>query len=876
MKNINKFISPKLFNPTTLFCVLWLAFLFDFNLFSIPTNNHVIPTNKPTIVKAERHKPRTVNIHHPTQSQMINIEDNQTKSHLVKNNMHHANVSDDWLATVENDIRQAEYSITWQKANYLADITSAYHAVNRVHNFRAYFTPDGVRMMRRINSESEGAWGLTLKQYGYADHYRPIDSGNLTVHDNRIVYHRDNIIEWYTNETQGLRQGFTIIEPPLESERLELDLMPSGDLSMALIDDNTAVSFNSSDGVAVARYDNFEATDVTGKPLPTKLAFVSSAKVKSGFDASGEQQNLRITIDTSTAIYPISLAPIVTKPKWTFESDQAYANFGAVVATAGDVNGDGYDDIIVTAPYFDGGQVDEGWIFLYQGTIVGPDTTSFWWLEGNKEYAYFGASAGTAGDVNGDGFSDIIVGAYSYESGEAKEGRVFVYYGSAINLNLNPGWTAEGNQDYAYFGYSVGTAGDVNGDGFDDVVVGAPRFDAGETEEGRAFVFLGSVVGLRRVPSWITEGNQAYAEFGTSISAAGDVNGDGFDDVIVGAPNYSLNHANEGQVYLYYGSASGLNQTPTWTAMNNHAYSHFGMVVGNTGDVNGDGFDDVFVGAPKQSIEEASFGQVYVYYGSEIGLKITEDWTVQSTQADDQFGEVVSHAGDVNGDGFDDMLIGAYRYDDNQVDKGRVYLYYGTNAGLSQSPSWYVDGNQEVSYFGKSVGTAGDINGDGFDDIIIGVPWYSFDQTTIDEETEEIFTEVIRKAGRAYLYYGGNGKVNNTDLESVTVPEVIATSTHESGTVLADNTEESISNPSPEHIAPPITTEPNQSEEAVQASSVRPPAKTKPTPVPSLFNLPITGTTLSQSAPILPIILGEIMIIVLGIGAIREIIKRYW
>ena len=153
----------------------------------------------------------------------------------------------------------------------------------------------------------------------------------------------------------------------------------------------------------------------------------------------------------------------------------------------------------------------------------------------NQVGARFGRSVGTAGDVNGDGFADIIVGAEQYDNGQTDEGRVYVFLGSKTGLNSTADWTAESDQAEALFGKLVRTAGDVNGDGYADVIVGAPFFDGGQTDEGRAYLYLGSAMGLNATADWTAEGNQTEARFGTSAGTAGDVNGDGYSDVIIGA-----------------------------------------------------------------------------------------------------------------------------------------------------------------------------------------------------------------------------------------------------------------------------------------------------------------------------------------------------
>jgi hypothetical protein len=150
-----------------------------------------------------------------------------------------------------------------------------------------------------------------------------------------------------------------------------------------------------------------------------------------------------------------------------------------------------------------------------------------WTAESNQASAFFGNSVATAGDVNGDGYADVIVGAPCYDLGASNGGRAFVYHGAAAGLNTNPNWTTWGNQTNALFGNAVATAGDVNGDGYADVIVGAYWYDNGQFDEGGAFVYHGSAAGLSTTPNWTAEGNQIQAFFGNAVATAGDVNGDG-------------------------------------------------------------------------------------------------------------------------------------------------------------------------------------------------------------------------------------------------------------------------------------------------------------------------------------------------------------
>ncbi|MBN2006513.1 MAG: FG-GAP repeat protein, partial [Anaerolineae bacterium] len=429
-----------------------------------------------------------------------------------------------------------------------------------------------------------------------------------------------------------------------------------------------------------------------------------------------------------------------TIPSWVTESDQAGANFGIPVAAAGDVNGDGYADVIVGAPYYDNGQTDEGRALVYHGSASGLSTTAVWTAESDQANAYFGRAVGTAGDVNGDGYADVIVGGYGYDNGETDEGRTFIYHGSTTGLSTTADWTAEGNQTGANFGRSAGTAGDVNGDGYGDVIVGAPMYDNGETDEGRTFIYHGSTTGLSTTADWTAEGNQNDAYFGHSVGTAGDVNGDGYADVIVGAHGYDGGETNEGRAIVYHGSMTGLSTTAGWSAESDQENAYFGISVGTAGDVNGDGYADVIAGAPYYDSGQTDEGRAYVYYGSATGLSTAMDWASESDQASARFGYSVGTAGDVNGDGYSDAIVSAPSYDGGETDEGRAYVYRGSATGLDLA--WIGESNQADAWFGYAGGTAGDVNGDGYADVIIGA--YRYDNGETDE-------------GRAFLYYGNGG-----------------------------------------------------------------------------------------------------------------------
>jgi len=168
-------------------------------------------------------------------------------------------------------------------------------------------------------------------------------------------------------------------------------------------------------------------------------------------------------------------------------------------------------------------------------------------------------SVATAGDVNGDGYDDLVVGALASEGGK---GKVYVYYGSVDGLSESVGWTATGEYGTDEFGISVATAGYVNGDGYADLVVGAPHY--WNPDKGKVYVYYGSASGMgsnNRPPDWTAVGEDTGELFGYSVATAGNVNGDDYDDLIVGDPGYN---SYQGKVYVYRGTASGLEDSPVW------------------------------------------------------------------------------------------------------------------------------------------------------------------------------------------------------------------------------------------------------------------------------------------------------------------------
>ncbi|QQS36631.1 MAG: FG-GAP repeat protein [Ignavibacteriales bacterium] len=418
----------------------------------------------------------------------------------------------------------------------------------------------------------------------------------------------------------------------------------------------------------------------------------------------------------------------------------ADSRFGWSVSSAGDVNGDGFDDVIVGACSSDAAGSAAGSAFIYLGG--NPMSQDFYLqINGSTAGDRLGISVSTAGDVNGDGYSDVIVGADRNDTGGANSGSAYIFYGGQVMNNIaDVILTGEAVSDV--FGYSVSEAGDVNGDGYSDVIVGAIGNDAGGTSAGRAYIYLGGSP-MDIFADVILTGETAGDSFGSSVSSAGDANGDGYSDAVVGADLNDVAGNTAGRAYIYFGGSSMDNITDV--VLTGAASSDvFGSSVSSAGDINGDGYSDVIVGAQQNDTGGDNAGRAYVYFGGESMDNIAD--VILTGEEGERFGGSVSIAGDMNGDGYTDVIVGAHFNDAGGVNAGRAYLYTNSLTG-SDIPDEFFTGSNDQDFLGCSVSTAGDVNGDGYDDVIVGA-W----GTGTSEQ------------GSAYIFLGGSGMDNIADI----------------------------------------------------------------------------------------------------------------
>jgi hypothetical protein len=344
----------------------------------------------------------------------------------------------------------------------------------------------------------------------------------------------------------------------------------------------------------------------------------------------------------------------------------------------------------------------------------GTATSPIWWFrvgarsaDGDRDRSW-----GSELDLNGDGYADVAVGSPGSNGGR---GRVDVYYGGPTGIGTVPSVTLRGVAAGDSFGNAVASAGDVNGDGFGDLVVGAYLADpGGRMTAGSASVFHGSAAGVVIAPARVLEGIAAGDFFGFSVAGAGDVNGDGFSDLVVGAYAAAPGGRMEaGSASVFHGSASGVAMAPARVLEGAVARDRFGWSVASAGDVNGDGFSDVIVGAYAAAPGgRTEAGSANVFHGSASGVVMAPARVLEGGAAGDRFGVSVASAGDVNSDGFGDLVVGAYfAAPGGRVDAGSASVFHGGASGVVMAPARVLEGGAAGDFFGLSVASAGDARG---------------------------------------------------------------------------------------------------------------------------------------------------------------------
>ena len=369
--------------------------------------------------------------------------------------------------------------------------------------------------------------------------------------------------------------------------------------------------------------------------------------------------------------------------------------------------------------------------------VVGTDSDHTIATSDGASYDYLGYRGVTTGDFNGDGYDDLIAGAYSDDDNGSGSGSVYMWYGSA---SLGTTFAAEsakivGPSSSAYFGRVTDNAGDVNGDGIDDVLVGAYGDDTAYLVYGNTSVFTGTadISTLLTVAdgATITNSSTLYY-FGYDVAGVGDTNGDGYDDfLITDHGGYSYNSA----AYLIHGAVSGITgsidvatDADASIGDSGNSGTYFGYEKTSTGgDFNGDGFADIVIGAYGNDADGSNYGRAFMWTGPVSGTSDATladvTFTATTSSGDTYLGRQSKTIGDFNGDGMEDLALGGYYYDAGAYDAGGVFIYWGATSWASTIDT--VDAGVEIrgsnsSDYLHAIHALGDIDGDGLDDVGLG------------------------------------------------------------------------------------------------------------------------------------------------------------
>ena len=371
--------------------------------------------------------------------------------------------------------------------------------------------------------------------------------------------------------------------------------------------------------------------------------------------------------------------------------------YGQVVCIVGDMNGDGKAEVAVTALKADpGGFTNAGSVFVYSGA----DWNLLYRFDGTFANENYGYSLDAAGDVDADGRADLIIGTEFGNALGIGTGLAHVVSGASGQIIR----TFIGQHANDRLGNAVGGAGDVNADGYDDLIVGANKTDVGGTDTGSAIVFSGYDGSIL----WTFDGIGAGDQFGEDVGAAGDVDGDGHADVLAGSNYNDVGASNAGMTRLFSGATG--QAIYTWYGANANDFQ--GVSVAGVGDASGDGVSDILVGIAGSDIGGSNAGAIKLFSGATGQLVYAR----YGSAGGDLFGRYVDAAGDIDGDGFGDFIAGMQLSDGGGTNSGGVRAFSGITGAIIGSFYGLHAGDE----MGERVSGTGDVDGDGFPDVIVG------------------------------------------------------------------------------------------------------------------------------------------------------------
>jgi hypothetical protein len=402
-----------------------------------------------------------------------------------------------------------------------------------------------------------------------------------------------------------------------------------------------------------------------------------------------------------------------------------YVDVGRVRA---DFNGDGWSDVFVGART-DGGATRAGSVRLYLGA-ASPTATPDRVIPGAADGDQFGQTVGLAGDVNADGFADVLVGAPMNDDRWTNAGQVYLFFGNPA-ADVSPDWVFRGEAADDRLGGDCVAAGDVDADGYADPLITTGDRDGPAPDVGAAYLFRGGP-SLSSIPQATITGAASADWLGRSCSASGDVNGDGYADVLAGVPGSDAPGVDVGRVILLLGSP--LLDLDVDLVIDGPVGPYFGFGVAHLGDVDGDGFGDWVAADPQFATYR---GVLFLFRGGDT-VDPVPDVRLEGEGPWNDY--ALSIAGcDLDGNALTDMTVGARANSGGGPGAGRVYSYLASGDVLSATPAYVWTGSRAQENLGHAIACAGDVNGDGRSDLVLGAP--------------AAITPTI--PGRVYLHLGG-------------------------------------------------------------------------------------------------------------------------
>lgn len=556
-------------------------------------------------------------------------------------------------------------------------------------------------------SVRQGRWKYTMRPTSINGFNLPTDSAILN--EEMLEIKAGPLTSRFQNSSLGVSRSWVVDTNPSSSQLLSLNLNTSKDFTHEIDGDEVLVFL---DGKYLFAWQTLRAWDSNNQDLLTRY------KVEHG--------SLTIEVDTTNATFPIFIDPVATAPAWSTYGN-GEQDYGSAVRFVGDVNGDGFTDVMVGQNRYSNNGPNgenhalEGRVLLFLGSSTGLAQSAAWSFEPDVPTSLIGSTIRGLGDIDGDGFDDVGVGweLAQVSSGGTDftfAGKILVFHGQSgqqgfgsMTEVVNPSPT---NSDR--FG-NVFTVGDFNCDGNFDLAVGS-RFAA--STAGKVWILLGDGNSFPTLGT-VLQGT-GTDNFGHSVGATNllglSINGVDCSDLVVGSSGYDSPGFNDrGRVGIYAGSALGISSTPVSTRDGSMAGATLGGSLAILGDINSDGIVDIAAGASGQN---AANGAVYVFPGTATGIGAAN---IINGVGAERFGSSIT-VGDINGDGARDLIVAASNYTNPETNEGAVYVFQNNSGTFEQVQ--LLEGDVANGGYGFSIHSGFDLNGDSIDDLLIGARDY--------------------------------------------------------------------------------------------------------------------------------------------------------